>query len=487
MNTPTNVFEHIISLSKRRGFIFQSSEIYGGLAATYDYGPLGVELKRNVMNRWWNAMVRQHDNIEGIDAAILMHATVWKASGHVDAFNDPLIDDRASKRRYRADQLIENHMAKLEKDGKTEHLAEVNTRFVAALNAETDEAVCKGLYDIIMEEKIKAPDSGAFDWTEVRQFNLMFSTYSGPVADADAKIYLRPETAQGIFVNFHNVRETARQQIPFGIAQIGKAFRNEIVARQFIFRMREFEQMEMQYFLKPGAQLEAYEEWRAKRLQWHLDNGIREEKLRWHVHEKLAHYADAAVDIQYEFPFGWSEVEGIHSRTDYDLRRHQEFSGKNMHYSDTQSGEKYLPYVVETSTGLDRNVLMLLCEAYRSEKLENGETRDVLKFHPRIAPITVAVLPLVKKDGMPETAHSIEAELRDFFNVFYDEKGAIGRRYRRMDEVGTPYCLTIDGQTLEDGTVTIRDRDTMQQDRIHRHHVLNYLKNKIQQWKSTTN
>ncbi len=486
MSTPINVFEHIISLSKRRGFIFQSSEIYGGLAATYDYGPLGVELKRNVMNRWWSAMVRQHDNIEGIDAAILMHATVWKASGHVDAFNDPLIDDKASKRRYRADQLIENHMVKLQKDGKNDRAEAVNERFIAALNAPSDDAVCKGLYDIILEEQIKAPDSGAFDWTEVRQFNLMFSTHAGPVADADSKIYLRPETAQGIFVNFHNVRETARQQIPFGIAQIGKAFRNEIVARQFIFRMREFEQMEMQYFLKPGAQLEAYEEWRSKRLQWHLDNGIRPEKLRWHVHEKLAHYADAAVDIQYEFPFGWSEVEGIHSRTDYDLRRHQEFSGKNMHYSDPQSGEKYIPYVVETSTGLDRNVLMLLCEAYRSEKLENGETRDVLKFHPRIAPITVAILPLVKKDGMPEAAHTIEAELRDFFNVFYDEKGAIGRRYRRMDEVGTPYCLTVDGQTLEDGTVTIRDRDSMQQDRIHKDNILQYIKDKIQNWANTS-
>lgn len=478
-----DLFEKLVSLSKRRGFIFQSSEIYGGLAATYDYGPLGVELKRNVMNRWWTAMVRKHDNIEGIDAAILMHATTWKASGHVDAFNDPLIDDKASKRRYRADQIIEGHIAKLEKDGKTERAADVTRRFVEALNADSDDAVCKGLYEVIMEEQIKAPDSGAFDWTEVRQFNLMFSTHAGPVADADSKIYLRPETAQGIFVNFHNVRETARQQVPFGIAQIGKAFRNEIVARQFIFRMREFEQMEMQYFIKPGSQMDAYEAWRAKRLQWHIDNGIRPEKLRWHVHEKLAHYADAAVDIQYEFPFGWSEVEGIHSRTDYDLRRHQEYAGKNMQYHDPQSNEKYIPFVVETSTGLDRNVLMLLAEAYREETLENGEVRSVLKFHPRIAPITAAILPLVKKDGMPEAAHQIEEDLRDYFNVFYDEKGAIGRRYRRMDEAGTPFCITVDGDTLADGTVTIRDRDTMQQDRIPAANLLPYLNEKIKAWK----
>lgn len=476
-----DIFEKIVSLSKRRGFIFQSSEIYGGLAATYDYGPLGVELKRNIQQRWWDAMVKKHDNIAGIDAAILMHATVWEASGHVKAFHDPMIDDKASKRRYRADQLIENYIDKLEKDGKKDRAVAVNEQLVAALNAED---VPKALYDLIMSEQIKGPDSGAFDWTEVRQFNLMFSTNVGPVTDADSKIYLRPETAQGIFVNFHNVRETARMQVPFGIAQIGKAFRNEIVARQFIFRMREFEQMEMQYFIKPGTQVSSYDEWKAKRMQWHVDNGIPADKLRFKDHDKTAHYADAAVDIQYHFPFGWQEIEGIHSRTDFDLMQHQEYSGKNMSYHDAQTNEKYIPFVVETSTGLDRNVLMHLFEAYREETLENGEKRDVLRFHPKVAPITVAVFPLVKKDGMPEAAHAIEADLRDYYNVFYDEKGAIGRRYRRMDEAGTPYCITVDGQTLEDGTVTIRDRDTMVQVRIPKDNAVTYIMEQIRKWKA---
>jgi glycyl-tRNA synthetase len=474
----SDLFEKLVSLCKRRGFIFQSSEIYGGLSATYDYGPLGVELKRNITQRWWRAMVYEHDNIEGIDAAILMHPTVWKASGHVDAFNDPLIDDRASKMRYRADQLIEGHIARLDRQGKTDRAAEVQQKLVDALNAED---APKALYDVIMSEEIKSPDSGAFDWTEVRQFNLMFSTYIGPIADPDNKIYLRPETAQGIFVNFHNVRETGRQQIPFGIAQIGKAFRNEIVARQFIFRMREFEQMEMQYFIKPGDQMESFEAWREKRMQWHLSNGIRPEKLRWHVHEKLAHYADAAQDIQYQFPIGWQEVEGIHSRTDYDLARHQEYSGKKMEYFDTQTQERYVPYVVETSVGLDRTILMLLSEAYREDQVD-GETRVVLKFHPEVAPVKAAVLPLVKKDGMPEIAHAIEKDLRRHFNVFYDEKGAIGRRYRRMDEIGTPYCITVDGETSEQGTVTVRERDSMQQERIPKENVATYLFDRMRTW-----
>jgi glycyl-tRNA synthetase len=474
----SDLFEKLVSLCKRRGFIFQSSEIYGGLSATYDYGPLGVELKRNITQRWWRAMVYEHDNIEGIDAAILMHPTVWKASGHVDAFNDPLIDDRASKMRYRADQLIEGHIARLDRQGKTDRAAEVQQKLVDALNAED---APKALYDVIMSEEIKSPDSGAFDWTEVRQFNLMFSTYIGPIADPDNKIYLRPETAQGIFVNFHNVRETGRQQIPFGIAQIGKAFRNEIVARQFIFRMREFEQMEMQYFIKPGDQMESFEAWREKRMQWHLSNGIRPEKLRWHVHEKLAHYADAAQDIQYQFPIGWQEVEGIHSRTDYDLARHQEYSGKKMEYFDTQTQERYVPYVVETSVGLDRTILMLLSEAYREDEVD-GETRVVLKFHPEVAPVKAAVLPLVKKDGMPEIAHAIEKDLRRHFNVFYDEKGAIGRRYRRMDEIGTPYCITVDGETSEQGTVTVRERDSMQQERIPKENVATYLFDRMRTW-----
>ena len=458
----SDVFEKIVSLCKRRGFIFQSSEIYGGLGATYDYGPLGVELKRNVQQRWWEAMVYRHDNIEGVDAAILMHPTTWKASGHVDAFNDPMIDDRQSKMRYRADQLIEGHIDRLRKKGKEADATRVYDRMVEALHADD---VPKALYALIMEEEIRSPDSGAFDWTEVRQFNLMFKTHVGAVTDPDDVVYLRPETAQGIFVNFHNVRETGRQQIPFGIAQIGKAFRNEIVARQFIFRMREFEQMEMQYFIKPGSQMEAFEAWREKRMAWHLANGVRSEKLRWHVHEKLAHYADAAQDIQYEFPIGWQEVEGIHSRTDYDLRRHQEYSGKKMEYFDQETQERYIPYVVETSVGLDRTILMLLSDAYREEEVD-GEQRTVLKFHPSVAPIKVAVLPLVKKDGMPEVAHRIEDDLRKQFNTFYDEKGAIGRRYRRMDEIGTPYCVTVDGQTLEDGTVTLRERDSMQQERV---------------------
>ena len=468
-------FEDIVSLCKRRGFIFQSSEIYGGLAATYDYGPLGVELKRNIRDSWWRNMVYMNDNVVGLDAAILMHPTVWKASGHVDAFSDPLIDDKQSKNRYRADQLIENHIEKLRKKKKTDKADGVHARLVDALNAEDMPAA---LYQIIQDEEIRSPDSGAFDWTEVRQFNLMFSTYVGPASDSESKVYLRPETAQGIFVNFQNVRETSRLQPPFGIAQIGKAFRNEIVARQFIFRTREFEQMEMQYFVKPGEQMEAFEKWKEIRWQWHLGNGISESKLKWHEHEKLAHYADAAVDITYEFPFGWQEIEGVHSRTDFDLRRHQEFSGKKQEYFDQQTKDRYIPYVVETSVGLDRTILMILCDAYREEEVD-GDKRVVLSIDPSIAPFKAAILPLVKKDGMPEKAHTIEADLQKRFNTFYDEKGAIGRRYRRMDEIGTPYCLTIDGQTLEDGTVTVRDRDTMVQDRISEDKVLDYLSDRL--------
>ncbi len=477
----SDLFEKIVSLSKRRGFIFQSSEIYGGLSATYDYGPLGVELKRNVTQRWWNSMVYRHDNVSGLDAAILMHPTTWKASGHVDAFNDPMIDDKTSKMRYRADQLIEGHIDRLRRKGKDDEAERVYSDLVDALNA--DDAA-KALYDIIMTEEIRSPDSGMFDWTEVRQFNLMFDTHIGPITNADNKIYLRPETAQGIFVNFHNVRETGRHQVPFGIAQIGKAFRNEIVARQFIFRMREFEQMEMQYFVKPGSQMEAFEAWREERMQWHIDNGVRPSKLRWHEHEKLAHYADAAQDIQYEFPIGWQEVEGIHSRTDFDLGAHQEHSGKKMEYFDQLANEKYIPYVVETSAGLDRTILTLLCEAYREEEV-GGDSRTVLKFHPKLAPVTVGILPLVKKDGMPEQAHKMEDMLKEHFNTFYDEKGAIGRRYRRMDEIGTPYCITIDGESVEEGTVTVRDRDSMQQERLPMENVPGYLIDQINNWETS--
>jgi len=474
----TTVMDKLTSLAKRRGFIFQSSEIYGGLGAVYDYGPLGVELKRNVRERWWNAMVREHDNVVGIDAAILMHPTVWKASGHVDAFSDPLIDDKASKRRYRADQLIEGHIEKLRKKGKDDQADAVYDRFVEALNADEP---APALGAIIQDEEIRSPDSGAFDWTEVRQFNLMFETATGALAEEANKIYLRPETAQGIFVHFKDVAETARQQVPFGIAQIGKAFRNEIVARQFIFRMREFEQMEMQYFVAPGSQMEAYEAWAETRMQWHANNGIRTERLRWHDHEKLAHYADAAKDVQYEFPFGWNEIEGIHSRTDYDLSRHQEYSGKKLEYFDQATRERYIPYVVETSVGLDRTILMVLCDAYREEEVD-GDTRTVLKFHPALAPFTAAVFPLVKKDGMPERAHEIEADLRKQFNVMYDESGAVGRRYRRQDEIGTPFCITVDGDTGEDGTVTVRERDSMEQDRIPAENVRRYIEDRIEGW-----
>ena len=475
----SKVLDSIVSLSKRRGFIFPSSDIYGGLAATYDYGPLGVELKRNVTSHWWRTMVNRHDNIEGIDAAILMHPTTWKASGHVDAFSDPLIDDKQSKIRYRADQLIEGHIVRLQKKGKEDEANRVQDRLVEALHAED---MNKALYDVIIEEEIRAPDSGAFDWTDVREFNLMFSTHVGAVSGEDNRIYLRPETAQGIFVNFNNVLDSTRQQIPFGIAQIGKAFRNEIVARQFIFRMREFEQMEMQYFVKPGTQKEHFEEWREKRMQWHQAIGIRASKLRWHEHEKLAHYADAAYDIQYEYPMGWQEVEGIHSRTDYDLARHQDYSGKKMEYFEQETRERYVPYVVETSVGLDRTILMLLSEAYTEEEIGN-EKRTVMKFHPAIAPIKAGIFPLVRKDGMPELARKIDSDLRAEFNTFYDEKGSVGKRYRRMDEAGTPLCFTVDGQTLEDQTVTVRDRDSMNQERISMDRCAEYVSNYIRNWK----
>jgi glycyl-tRNA synthetase len=468
----------IVSLCKRRGFLFPSSDIYGGLSATYDYGPLGVELKRNVKDRWWNAVVRGRSDVEGLDAAILMHPTVWKASGHVDAFSDPLIDDKASNMRYRADQLVEGYIEKLRKKGKDEQADAVYERLVAALNS--DEMPAE-LHALIMDEEIRSPDSGAFDWTDVRHFNLMFSTHVGPAADSESKVYLRPETAQGIFVNFHNVRETTRQSIPFGIGQIGKAFRNEIVARQFIFRMREFEQMEMQYFVEPGTQMEAYEEWREKRWQWHLDNGVRAENLRWHEHEKLAHYADAAVDVEYQFPFGWSEIEGVHSRTDFDLSRHQELSGKKLEYFDPQTQARYIPYVLETSVGLDRTVLMLLCDAYREDTVD-GKERTLMAFHPEIAPIKAAIFPLVKKEGMPEMARKIEADLKRHFNVFYDEKGSVGKRYRRMDEAGTPYCITVDGQTAEDGTVTLRDRDTLEQVRVPMEGLATALFDRMRSW-----
>ena len=474
----SDLFDTIVSLSKQRGFIFQSSEIYGGQAATYDYGPLGVELKRNVKALWWQEMVYGHGDIVGLDAAIMMHPKTWEASGHTEAFNDPLIDDKASNHRYRADELIEDHIRDLRQDGEMEQAEAVYERLVAALNSDD---MAGDLYDIIQDEEIRAPRSGAFDWTPVRQFNLMFETHVGPVAETGDRIFLRPETAQGIFVNFHNVREPARQHVPFGIAQIGKAFRNEIVARQFVFRMREFEQMEMQYFVKPGEQLDFFAEWREKRMAWHKRLGVRPSKLRFHEHEQLSHYADAAEDIQYEYPIGWKEVEGIHSRTDYDLKRHQEYSGKNMTYYDPFDQEKYIPYVVETSVGLDRTVLMLLCDAYDEDEAD-GDERTVLRFHPEVAPIRAAIFPLSKKKGLPDIAHEIEDDLRPHFNVMYDERGSMGKRYRRMDEAGTPFCITVDFDTLDDQQVTVRDRDSMEQDRIAIDQLIPYINDHSTGW-----
>ena len=474
----SDLFDTIVSLSKQRGFIFQSSEIYGGQAATYDYGPMGVELKRNVQEHWWQSMVYQNDNIVGVDAAIMMHPKTWEASGHTEAFNDPLIDDKESNRRYRADELIEDYIRDLRRDGDEERAEAVYERLVEALNSDS---MTDALHAIIIDEEIRAPDSGAFDWTDVRQFNLMFETHVGPVEDESNRIFLRPETAQGMFVNFHNVREPARLHVPFGIAQMGKAFRNEIVARQFVFRMREFEQMEMQYFVKPGEQLDYFAEWKEKRMEWHKSLGVDPSHLRFHEHEQLSHYADAAEDIQYKFPIGWKEIEGIHSRTDFDLSQHQEHSGRKMTYYDPFEEERYTPYVVETSTGLDRTIFMLLCDAYYEEEVR-GDTRSVLRFHPEIAPIRAGIFPLVKKEGLPDIAREIEQDLQQHFNVRYDERGSMGKRYRRQDEAGTPFCITVDFDTLDDQTVTVRDRDTMEQDRVAIDQLATYIFDQTRNW-----
>jgi len=484
-------FKKIISHCKEYGFIFQSSEIYDGLSAVYDYGQNGVLLKNNIKDYWWRAMVQFHENIVGIDSAIFMHPTIWKASGHVDAFNDPLIDNKDSKKRYRADVLIEEHVEKLkEKINKEvekasarfgesfdaalycqtnprvveyrERIESINKRFVSAL----EENRLNDVKALIEELGIVCPVSGSRNWTEVRQFNLMFSTQMGSLSEDANLIYLRPETAQGIFVNYLNVQKTGRMKLPFGIAQIGKAFRNEIIARQFIFRMREFEQMEMQFFVQPGQEMEWYEYWKQERLKWHLSLGIPAEKYRFHDHERLAHYANAAADIEFEFPFGFKELEGIHSRTDFDLAAHQEYSGKKLQYFDPETNQSYVPYVVETSIGLDRTFLAILSYAYNEEKLDDGSERTVLSIPPILAPIKVAVLPLVKKDGLAEKAREIFDQLKFHYICQYDEKDAIGRRYRRQDAVGTPYCITVDNQTIEDDSVTIRERDSMQQQRI---------------------
>ncbi|TDS10357.1 glycine--tRNA ligase [Sphingobacterium paludis] len=458
-------FKNIISHAKEYGFVFPSSEIYDGLSAVYDYGQLGSELKNNLKTYWWKSMVQLNENIVGIDAAIFMHPTTWKASGHVDGFNDPMIDNKDSKKRYRADQLIEDKIDRYEKDGKTDKAAQLQQELDNALNADD----LARLKTIIEEHNIVCPISGTKNWTDVRQFNLMFATQMGAMADGAEQVYLRPETAQGIFVNFLNVQKTGRMKIPFGIAQIGKAFRNEVIARQFIMRMREFEQMEMQFFVRPGSELEWYAKWKEARLKWHLALGSNPDKYRYHDHVKLAHYANAAVDIEYQFPFGFKEVEGIHSRTDFDLKQHQEFSKKKMQYFDPEINQNYIPYVIETSIGLDRLFLTVLANSLEQEDLSTAEKQDsrvVLKFHPAIAPIKAAILPLTKKDGLPEKAREIMAKLKFDFNVNYDEKDAIGKRYRRQDAIGTPFCVTVDYQTLEDNTVTIRHRDSMEQERV---------------------
>ena len=484
-------FKNVIAHAKEYGFIFQSSEIYDGLSAVYDYGQNGALLKNNIKAYWWGAMVQMHENIVGIDSAIFMHPTTWKASGHVDAFNDPLIDNKDSKKRYRADVLIEDHVEKIrqkiEKEvakaakrfgesfereqfestnprvvGYHEKIRSVMDRFVKSMEAE-DLADVKQL---IEDEQIKCPVSGSMNWTDVRQFNLMFGTQMGSVAEGASTLYLRPETAQGIFLNYLNVQKTGRMKIPFGIAQIGKAFRNEIVARQFIFRMREFEQMEMQFFVRPGTEMEWYEKWKEKRLAWHHSLGFDSSNYRFHDHEKLAHYANAAADIEFKFPFGFKELEGVHSRTDFDLKQHEEFSGKKLQYFDPELGENYVPYVVETSIGLDRMFLAILSNSLQTEQLEDGSSRTVMNIPAFLAPYKVAVLPLLKKDGLPEKARDVVNALKFDHMVQYDEKDAIGKRYRRQDAAGTPLCVTVDHQTLEDNTLTVRFRDTMKQIRI---------------------
>lgn len=497
-----DLLKDIISHCKEYGFIFPSSEIYDGLAATYDYGQLGVELKNNIKAYWWKAMTQLHANIVGIDAAIFMHPSTWKASGHVDAFNDPLIDNKDSKKRYRADVLVEEYLEKqrqkIEKEVEKglkrfddsfnvdqflttnpnvlriqEKIDAIEGRLKKALN-END---LVDLQQLIIDLEIVCPIAGTKNWTEVRQFNLMFSTSLGSVAGDSSTIYLRPETAQGIFVNFLNVQKSGRMKIPFGIAQIGKAFRNEIVARQFIFRMREFEQMEMQFFVKPGEELMWYEHWKKERKKWHLSLGLGEDHYRFHDHIKLAHYANAACDIEFKFPMGFKELEGIHSRTDFDLKQHEVHSGKKLQYFDTITNESYVPYVVETSVGLDRLFLSILSATFKKEILEDGSERVVLSIPAPLAPYHVAVLPLLKKDGLPEKAMEIVQQLRQHFSVQYDEKDSIGKRYRRQDAIGTPYAITIDHETIENQTVTLRNRDDMSQQRIASTEVQNILTN----------
>ena len=486
-----DIFKKVISHAKEYGFIFPSSEIYDGLSAVYDYGQNGAELKNNIKQYWWKAMVQLNENIVGIDSAILMHPTTWKASGHVDAFNDPLIDNKDSKKRFRADVLVEDYCAKIE-DKENKEIEKAAKRFGESFDKEQFVAtnprvleyrakreailsrLAKSLENedladvkaLIEELEIADPDTGSKNWTDVRQFNLMFGTKLGASAENAMDLYLRPETAQGIFVNFLNVQKTSRHKLPFGIAQIGKAFRNEIVARQFIFRMREFEQMEMQFFVAPGTELEFYEMWKEKRLNWHLALGLGEDNYRFHDHEKLAHYANAAADIEFKFPFGFKELEGIHSRTDFDLKAHEKYSGRKLQFFDPERNENYVPYVVETSVGLDRLFLSIFSHCLKDEVLEDGSERTVLSLPPALAPVKAAILPLMKKDGLGEYAEKIFNDLKYDFNLIYEEKDSIGKRYRRNDALGTPYCITIDHDSLVDHTVTLRDRDTMEQVRV---------------------
>ncbi|TWP24365.1 glycine--tRNA ligase [Apibacter muscae] len=490
MKSQEDALKKVVAHAKEYGFVFPSSELYDGLSAIYDYGQNGVELKNNLKQYWWKAMVQLNDNITGIDSAIFMHPTIWKASGHVDAFNDPLIDNKDSKKRFRADVLVEDFAEKFEEKAKKE-IEKAKKRFGEDFDqeqfesthpkvleyrkqkqeildrlAKTLETDLSKTKELIEELGIGDPETGSKNWTEVRQFNLMFGTKLGSTADTATDLYLRPETAQGIFVNYLNVQKTGRKKLPFGIAQIGKAFRNEIVARQFIFRMREFEQMEMQFFVAPGSELSFFEEWKNKRLNWHLALGLGKENYRFHDHEKLAHYANAATDIEFQFPFGFKELEGIHSRTDFDLSAHEKFSGKKIQYFDPELNKNYVPYVVETSVGLDRLFLAVLSNSYKEESLEDGTTRTVLALPPAIAPTKLAIFPLVKKDGLPEYAQKIFNDLKYDYNIMYEDKDAIGKRYRRQDAIGTPYCITVDHDTLKDNTVTIRDRDTMTQERV---------------------
>jgi glycyl-tRNA synthetase len=485
------ILEKIVSLAKRRGFVFQSSEIYGGLNGCWDYGPLGVELLKNIKEEWWKAMTFRED-VEGLDASILMHPRVWEASGHVDSFTDPMIDCKSCKARFRLDVLgelinekkkhkaVEELKLKFTDNPGWKDKFETVIQNAEKINGAVDEfsaAIEDSELNAILLSEVNCPQCGNKNtFTPARQFNLMFKTFIGPVEDSGAVVYLRPETAQGIFVNFLNVQSSARQKLPFGIAQIGKAFRNEINTKNFLFRTREFEQMEMQYFVNPVKDKEWYDYWKSERLNWFISLGMTKNKLRYHDHpvNKLAHYAKEATDIEYHFPFGWGEIEGIHNRTNFDLSRHEEFSGKSLKYFDEELKEKYIPYIIETSAGASRSFMAFLIDAYYEEEV-NNEMRSVLKFHPKLAPIKAAILPLVNKDGMPEIARSIEKELRKRFKVFYDDKGAIGRRYRRMDEAGTPFSITVDTQTLSDQTVTIRERDSMNQIRISIDKISAYL------------